>query len=50
MLGTSLTDLYQDVDPLDFSYLDTLDGASLRHLDFLAQQHHLKLEESPVHM
>ena len=45
LLGTSLTDLYQEVDPLEFSYLDTLDSASLQHLDHLAEQHHSK---SPV--
>ena len=37
LLGTSLTDLYQEVGPLEFSYLDTLDSASLQHLDHLSR-------------
>ena len=42
LLSTSLTDLYQEVDPLEFSQLDTLDSASLSQLDSIATQHLLQ--------
>ena len=42
LFGSSLTDLCEDLDPPEFSYLDTLDSASLSQLDSLATQHLLQ--------
>ena len=42
LFGSSLTNLYKDLDPLELSYLDTLDSTSLSQLDLLATQHLLQ--------